>query len=149
MVQLEFELAYYNVAVQNVSHYATGTSLYHATGTCFFFFFPFGGIGMTSLTIISTFTNFTKIFSNLNKLKEWTKSSSNRVSTWMSQKAIPCFSTGIITDTGTCIKMKLVLWITFLLLNIVTILVKTCWPFFGLLHHCSFHFLVTGKMFAS
>ena len=78
------------------------------------------------------------------------------------------FSTGIMTYTGTCIIHQNeagLLWITSLFLDIVTIslnsnvspsnesmypcLVKFCQLFFELLHHCSFHFLVIGMMFAS
>ena len=73
------------------------------------------------------------------------------------------FSTGIITDTGTCIihqNKAGPLWITSLLLNTVTIslnsnvpplneslypsLVKFCWLFFKWIHHWSFHFLTTN-----
>ena len=75
--------------------------------------------------------------------------------------------TGIITDTGTCIihqNEAEPLWITSLLLNIVTISlnssfppsnesmyschVKFCWLFFEPLH-CSFHFLITDIIFTS
>ena len=78
------------------------------------------------------------------------------------------FNTGIVTNAGTCIIHQNeagLLWITSLLLNIVTIslksivpssnksmypsLVKFCWRFFEPLHHSSFHFLFTGIMFAS
>ena len=76
------------------------------------------------------------------------------------------FSTGIITDTGTyTIPQNEAgpMWITSLLLNIVTISldsnvsplnesmcrshVKFCGLFFEPHHYCSFHFLVTSIMF--
>ena len=76
------------------------------------------------------------------------------------------FSTGITTDTRTCVIHQNeagTLWITSLFLNIVTVslnsnvppskeimylrLIKSCLLFYELLHHCIFHFLVTGTMF--
>ena len=78
------------------------------------------------------------------------------------------FSKRIITHTGTCIMHQNEagpLWITSLILNMVIFslysnvppsnesmypcLVRFCLLFFEPLYHCSSHFLVTGKMFAS
>ena len=77
------------------------------------------------------------------------------------------FNTGITTDAGIYIIHQnevSPLWITSLLLNLVTIslnsnvppsnesmypcFVTFCWLFFEPLHHGSFHFLVNGLMFA-
>ena len=74
------------------------------------------------------------------------------------------FNKGIIADTSTCTIYQneaSPLWITSLLINIVPVSlnsnvppsnnypcdVEFCWLSFEPLHHCSFHFLVTGIMF--